>query len=141
MRRDFPVAMEDVHHIATSLHLDPLADEEEGHQGLTPINLTLLPRWGLKPEQGPVRLPLDFAQGGHTPLHGLVTAGIAAARPQLLIQNPRRVPDLWGAGLHKVGMGGQQGLHYCRPAIGLPCRLPQTAAHCLAIQIQAPPDF
>jgi hypothetical protein len=86
-------------------HVDDLRAGAKGHQGLAPINLTLLPRWGLKPEQGPVCVPLDFAQRGHTPLHGLVTAGIAAACPQLLIQNPRRVPDLWGAGLHKVGMG------------------------------------
>ncbi len=104
-------------------HVDDLRAGAKRHQGLPPINLTLLPRWGLKPEQGPVRVPLDFAQRGHTPLHGLVTAGIAAARPQFLIQNPRRIPDLGGAGLHKVGMGGQQRLSSGGPAIGLPGRL------------------
>ena len=108
---------------------------------MAPINLTLLTRWGLKPEQGPVCVPLDFAQRGHTPLHGLVTAGIAAACPQLLIQNPRRVPDLWGAGLHKVGMGGQERLRDHRPLVWAPGRLSQTAAYGLAIQVQSPPNL
>jgi len=31
MRRDFPVAMEDVHGVTPSQHLDPLADEPERH--------------------------------------------------------------------------------------------------------------
>lgn len=96
----------------------------KGHGSLPPINLALLPRRGFKPQERPVRLELDFAEGRHESLHRLVTAGVAAARPQFLVQNPRRVIDVGRTGPHHVGMGGQQRLCYRRPAIGLLRRLP-----------------
>lgn len=61
----------------------------KGHQGLASINLTLLPRRRLKPHERPAHLQVHFTQRGHTPLHRLITAGVAAARSQFLVQNPR----------------------------------------------------
>jgi hypothetical protein len=113
----------------------------EGDSRLPPINLTLLARGRLKPEERPIRLPWDLAQRRNEPRDGFVTARVAAVPSQLLIQNPRRVIDLGGTVTHKIGMGGQERRRHRRSVVRFPPRLPQTAAHRLAIHVQSPPDL
>ena len=64
--------------------------------------------------------PLDFDPLTNEALHRLLTASVAAAGSQFLIQNPRRVIDLRGAVTHKVGMSRQKRLRHRRRLRQLP---------------------
>src|SRR6185437_1849304 len=119
-------------------HMHDLRAGSEAHQRLAPINLTLLARRRLKAEERSLGLHLDFAEWRDTPLHRLVTAGVAAARPQLLVQNSRQVIDPMDPVIHKLGMGGEKCIRHYPSMIGLPCRLSQTTTHGLAIKVQPP---
>jgi hypothetical protein len=58
---------------------------------LTPVDLALQPRWGLKAGQRPLRLQASCPQRAHEELHRLVAAPIVIAAGELLVAYSARI--------------------------------------------------
>jgi hypothetical protein len=119
-------------------HSGPRAEQ---HGGGPPINLALLPGWGLEATQRPLGAQPRRPQRPHEELDRVVAAPVAALLPELLEQDLRGVAHQGRPLPQIVPVRGQ---HRVRPqgaVIGGPPDVPQTAPHRFAVQLQAPGDL
>jgi hypothetical protein len=113
----------------------------ERHPCLSPVDLALKTRRGLKSEQRPLRLQPGFSQRPDKQLDGIVAAPVPLLRNQLLVENPRRVTDLRGAGTKKLLVRRKKSVRARGSRIGMPLLLSNTAAYGVAVHAELPGEL